>query len=48
MGSWGKASLESDAGLDVLDALIEYVMDRKSVQLNAPSHLQHKGTSRSR
>ncbi|GIN90233.1 hypothetical protein J22TS1_12840 [Siminovitchia terrae] len=33
MGSWGKASLESDEGLDVLDALIEYAMDRKSVKL---------------
>ncbi|MFB6365849.1 DUF4259 domain-containing protein [Paenibacillus elgii] len=33
MGSWGKASLESDEGLDVLDALIEYAKDRKSVKL---------------
>ncbi|WP_068621500.1 DUF4259 domain-containing protein [Paenibacillus tuaregi] len=33
MGSWGKASLESDEGLDVLDALVEYAKDRKSVKL---------------
>ncbi|KKO53200.1 DUF4259 domain-containing protein [Paenibacillus sp. DMB20] len=33
MGSWGTASLESDEGLDVLDALSEYAMDRKSVKL---------------
>lgn len=33
MGSWGIAALESDEGLDVLDALIEYAMDRKSVKL---------------
>ena len=33
MGSWGKASLESDEGLDVIEALIEYVMGRKSVKL---------------
>lgn len=33
MGSWGKASLESDEGLDVLDALSECAMDRKSVKL---------------
>lgn len=33
MGSWGIASLESDEGLDVLNAITEYVKDRKSVQL---------------
>ncbi|WP_314588106.1 DUF4259 domain-containing protein [Paenibacillus terrigena] len=33
MGSWGKESLESDEGLDVLDALIEYANDRKSAKL---------------
>lgn len=33
MGSWGTASLESDEGLDVLDALIKYTIDRKSVKL---------------
>lgn len=33
MGSWGTASLESDEGLDVLDALSEYAMDRESVTL---------------
>ncbi|KIV58518.1 hypothetical protein AM501_11495 [Aneurinibacillus migulanus] len=33
MGSWGKASLESDEGLDVLEALIKYVVDRESVKL---------------
>ncbi|GMX65753.1 hypothetical protein Elgi_50240 [Paenibacillus elgii] len=33
MGSWGKASLESDEGLDVLDELVEYATDRKSVKL---------------
>lgn len=33
MGSWGTASLESDEGLDVLEALIKYVVDRESVKL---------------
>ncbi len=33
MGSWGKASLENDEGLDVLEALIKYVVDRESVKL---------------
>lgn len=33
MGSWGTASLESDEGLDVLDALSEYAMDHESVTL---------------
>ncbi|SFE62776.1 protein of unknown function [Paenibacillus algorifonticola] len=33
MGSWGTASLESDEGLDVLDALSKYAVDRQSIKL---------------
>ncbi|KQO17269.1 DUF4259 domain-containing protein [Paenibacillus sp. Leaf72] len=33
MGSWGTAALESDEGLDVLDALGKYAVDRQSIKL---------------
>ncbi|WP_341278029.1 DUF4259 domain-containing protein [Paenibacillus sp. FSL H8-0537] len=33
MGSWGTASLESDEGLDVLDALSKFAVDRQSFKL---------------
>ncbi|WP_042169457.1 DUF4259 domain-containing protein [Paenibacillus gorillae] len=33
MGSWGKASLESDEGLDVLHELTQYTVDCTSVTL---------------
>ncbi|MFE5318528.1 DUF4259 domain-containing protein [Paenibacillus sp. NPDC056579] len=44
MGAWGKMALESDEGLDVLDALIKYAADSKSIKLkDLLSHYRELG-----